>query len=45
MDSDFRYPFFDIKKNHAIVAWLGRGLPVSEKSLPQWGKGDHVSGG
>ena len=21
--------FFDIKKNHAIVAWFGRGLPVS----------------
>ena len=21
--------FFDIKKNHAIVAWFGRGLPMS----------------
>ena len=22
-------PFFDIKKNHAIVAWFGRALPMS----------------
>ena len=22
-------PLIDIKKNHAIVAWFGRGLPMS----------------
>ena len=27
----FSLVFFDIKKNHAIFAWLSRGLPVSEK--------------
>ena len=27
--------FFDIKKNHAIVAWFSRGLPVGiERKTP-----------
>ena len=31
--------FVDIKKNHAIVAWLGRGLPVSGKKPSPVGEG------
>jgi len=30
----FRGDFFDIKKNCAIVAWFGKGLPMSKNVIP-----------